>query len=251
LAFSWPNLQFVVYSGDYDATKEQILLKAKQRFGITVDPKNVPILVDLEQTYILRFTLYWQTLAGFVLGLEALLKLNPEVFIDSMGYALTLPLFRWIAGSRVAAYVHYPTISHDMIDLVSRRERAYNNADIIVQNNLLSHAKLLYYRLFAFFYGLCGQAAEIVMVNGSWTGGHIRRLWRCQDAKVVFPPCDVAAFLALEQIAEARFAEDNVLRILSIGQIRPEKNHKMQLEVARMVKKKLAEHNDKIQVSMS
>ncbi|KAK6037860.1 hypothetical protein COOONC_24636 [Cooperia oncophora] len=85
----------------------------------------------------------------------------------------------------------------------------------------------------------------------SWTGGHIRRLWRCQDAKVVFPPCDVAAFLALEQIAEARFAEDNVLRILSIGQIRPEKNHKMQLEVARMVKKKLAEHNDKIQVSMS
>ncbi|PIO74380.1 hypothetical protein TELCIR_03617 [Teladorsagia circumcincta] len=91
-----------------------------------------------------------------------------------------------------------------MIDLVSRRERTYNNADIIVQNNLLSHAKLLYYRLFAFFYGLCGQAAEVVMVNGSWTGGHIRRLWHCQDVKVVFPPCDVAAFLALEQIAEAR-----------------------------------------------
>lgn len=34
-------MRYVVYSGDYEATKEQILLKAKQRFGITIDPKNV------------------------------------------------------------------------------------------------------------------------------------------------------------------------------------------------------------------
>ncbi|PIO59263.1 hypothetical protein TELCIR_19280, partial [Teladorsagia circumcincta] len=139
----WPHLQLIVYSGDYDATKEQILLKAKQRFGITVDPKNEllskSVLFRLrrlvEADLYPRFTLLLQTLAGFILGVEALLKFNPEVFIDSMGYALTLPLFR--------------------------------------------------------------------------------------------------------------FAEDNVLRILSIGQIRPEKNHKMQLEVVRMVMKKLAESNDR------
>lgn len=40
------------------------------------------------------FTLAAQTMAGFVLGFEALLKLNPSVFIDTMGYSLTLPLFR-------------------------------------------------------------------------------------------------------------------------------------------------------------
>ncbi|XGW18030.1 hypothetical protein V3C99_002548 [Haemonchus contortus] len=252
----WPDVEFFVYSGDYDSTKEQILLKAKQRFGITVNPKNVHFIFLrlrrlVEADLYPRFTLLLQTLAGFILGFEALLKLNPEVFIDSMGYALTLPLFRWIAGSRVAAYVHYPTISHDMIDLVSRRERAYNNADLIVQNNLLSHAKLLYYRIFAFFYGLCGRATEVVMVNGSWTGGHIRRLWHCPDAKVVFPPCDVTAFLALEQVAEERFAKDNVLRILSIGQIRPEKNHKMQLEVIRMLKEELAKRNNNIKVELT
>ncbi|VDO50634.1 unnamed protein product [Haemonchus placei] len=249
----WPDVEFFVYSGDYDSTKEQILLKAKQRFGITVNPKNVHFIFLrlrrlVEADLYPRFTLLLQTLAGFILGFEALLKLNPEVFIDSMGYALTLPLFRWIAGSRVAAYVHYPTISHDMIDLVSRRERTYNNADLIVQNNLLSHAKLLYYRIFAFFYGLCGRATEVVMVNGSWTGGHIRRLWHCPDAKVVFPPCDVTAFLALEQVAEERLVHHNVLRILSIGQIRPEKNHKMQLEVIRMLKEELAKRNNNIKV---
>lgn len=45
------------------------------------------------------------------MGCEALWKANPEVFIDSMGYPFTLPLFRWIAGSKVACYVHYPTIT--------------------------------------------------------------------------------------------------------------------------------------------
>ncbi|VDO76030.1 unnamed protein product, partial [Heligmosomoides polygyrus] len=250
----WPHIQLIIFSGDYDATKEQILLKGKQRFGITVDPRNVHFVFLrlrrlVEADLYPCFTLAAQTMAGFVLGFEALLKLNPSVFIDTMGYSLTLPLFRWIGGSRVATYVHYPTISHDMIDLVSRRERSYNNADLIVQNNLLSHAKLLYYRIFAFFYGLAGRAAEVVLVNGSWTSGHIKRVWHCENAKIVFPPCDVSAFLALEQVAETRFAEDKVVRVLSIGQIRPEKNHKMQLEVIRFVMKKLTERNDGTKVS--
>jgi alpha-1,2-mannosyltransferase len=34
----------------------------------------------------------------------------PEVYIDSMGYAFTLPLFRYIGASRTGVYVHYPTI---------------------------------------------------------------------------------------------------------------------------------------------
>ncbi|RCN48017.1 hypothetical protein ANCCAN_05956 [Ancylostoma caninum] len=259
--FMYPHLQYVIYSGDYEATKEQILLKAKQRFGITIDPRNVRFVFLrlrrlVEADIYPRFTLVAQTLGGLVLGFEALLKLNPTIFIDSMGYSLTLPLFRWIAGSKVAAYVHYPTIScvhtiflSDMIDLVSRREQSYNNADFIVQSNILSHAKLAYYRLFAFFYGLAGQAAEVIMVNGSWTGGHIRRIWRRNDVSIVFPPCDVSSFLTLEQNAEDKFAEDKTVRIMSIGQIRPEKNHRMQLEVLRMVKKELEKRGDGTEVS--
>ncbi|EYC21119.1 hypothetical protein Y032_0020g230 [Ancylostoma ceylanicum] len=137
-----------------------------------------------------------------------------------------------------------------MIDLVSRREQSYNNADFIVQSNILSHAKLAYYRLFAFFYGLAGQAAEVVMVNGSWTGGHIKRIWRRNDVSIVFPPCDVSSFLTLEQNAEDKFAEDRIVRIMSIGQIRPEKNHRMQIEVLRMVKKELEKRGDGTEESL-
>ncbi|KAL6727048.1 hypothetical protein Aduo_008963 [Ancylostoma duodenale] len=138
-----------------------------------------------------------------------------------------------------------------MIDLVSRREQSYNNADFIVQSNILSHAKLAYYRLFAFFYGLAGQAAEVIMVNGSWTGGHIRRIWRRNDVSVVFPPCDVSSFLTLEQNAEDKFADDKIVRIMSIGQIRPEKNHRMQIEVLRMVKKEVEKRGDGTEVELT
>lgn len=44
------------------------------------------------------------------LGWDALRKFVPDVYIDSMGYAFTLPMFKYLGGCSVAAYVHYPTI---------------------------------------------------------------------------------------------------------------------------------------------
>ena len=40
-----------------------------------------------------------------------------QTFIDSSGWAFSFPLAR-LAGSRVAAYVHYPTVSADMLKRV-------------------------------------------------------------------------------------------------------------------------------------
>jgi alpha-1,2-mannosyltransferase len=52
-----------------------------------------------------------QSLGSIVLGMEAFAALVPDVYCDSMGYAFTLPLFRWFGGCKsVLAYVHYPTI---------------------------------------------------------------------------------------------------------------------------------------------
>ena len=52
------------------------------------------------------------------------------MFIDTTGWAFCYPL-AWLAGSRVAAYVHYPTISSDMLRRVWRGTATYNNnADI-------------------------------------------------------------------------------------------------------------------------
>jgi alpha-1,2-mannosyltransferase len=77
-----------------------------------------------------------------------------------MGYAFGYWLVRVFGGCKVGSYVHYPTVSTDMIGRVS------------------SVHKMLYYRAFAWLYGFMGGGAHAVMVNSSWTEAHIRSLWR-------------------------------------------------------------------------
>ena len=65
--------------------------------------------------------------------------------IDSMGYSFTYPLFR-LAGCRVGCYIHYPTISTDMLEKVQSRRADFNNSATIAKNPILSYGKLVYYR---------------------------------------------------------------------------------------------------------
>uniref|UniRef100_A0A914XBY7 GDP-Man:Man(3)GlcNAc(2)-PP-Dol alpha-1,2-mannosyltransferase n=1 Tax=Plectus sambesii TaxID=2011161 RepID=A0A914XBY7_9BILA len=247
--FAKENYKYVVYTGDTDANPREIVEKAQKRFNVVVDASSVHFVYLhwrglLEAERYPRFTLLCQTLAGFVVGLEALWRLNPAIFVDSMGYPLTLPLFRWFAGASVACYVHYPTISTDMIGVVQERRGTFNNAQWIAQSTVLSRGKLLYYRLFALLYKLCGKAADVIMVNSTWTFGHIAELWaRPGDTNIVYPPCDVDTFCKLNLRAEQLRP---VVKILSIGQIRPEKNHRLQLESFALLKKELASRKSDI-----
>lgn len=239
----FPDLKYYVYSGDTDATKEQILLKARQRFGIELDPTNVHFVYLqfrslVEARHYPRFTMLFQALAGWILALEGWFRMVPEIFIDSMGYPLSLPVFR-LAGSKVVAYVHYPTISCDMLDVVETRQHTFNNSSTIAQSNLLSWAKLAYYRLFARLYWIAGKTAHVVMVNGSWTRRHIADIWSRGDVSVVYPPCDVDEFMKIESVAERILEEKKIVRLLSVGQIRPEKNHRLQLEVLKDIREPL------------
>lgn len=66
-----------------------------------------------------------------------------------MGYAFTLPLFKYFGGCKVGCYVHYPTISTDMLKRVKSRTYAHNNRNIVAKNPFLTWIKLTYYRIFA------------------------------------------------------------------------------------------------------
>lgn len=143
--------------------------------------------------------------------------------MDTTGWAVPYPIV-WLAGARVAAYVHYPTISTDMLACVRRRDAAFNNAADVSASGARTLAKLLYYRAFAVLYGFCGLFPEAVMVNSSWTLGHIRQLWwrRWRSAPhIVYPPCDVS-HLAELPLARAR----GETHLCSIAQFRPEKDHR-------------------------
>jgi len=237
----FPNAQFVVYTGDLHVTGEQILDKAQKRFQIQdmqwmKDPdKGIKFIylkkrVWVEAKTYPRFTLLGQSLGSICLAWEALMNCCPDVFIDTTGYAFTLPVFKNIGKCNVACYVHYPTISSDMLRLVRNRSSTYNNTSEISKSWLLSSVKLQYYKIFAFLYKTAGNYSDVTMVNSSWTEGHISDLWNLRQNNVykVFPPCDNTEFLKIQRQFQDNYNTEQI-NVISVGQFRPEKDHALQI----------------------
>eukprot|EP00455_Lapot_gusevi_P047834 TRINITY_DN6532_c0_g2_i4.p1 TRINITY_DN6532_c0_g2~~TRINITY_DN6532_c0_g2_i4.p1 ORF type:complete len:496 (-),score=118.00 TRINITY_DN6532_c0_g2_i4:86-1573(-) len=217
----------VVYTGD-PVPSNYILEKARKQFGITFDlPISFVFLqhrawVGAERWP--RFTLLGQSLGSVVLAVEALLKVTPDIFFDTTGYAFTYPLARVWFGCRVACYVHYPTISTDMLNKVQQRRPGYNNSDYVATSAVASTSKVIYYRAFAFLYGLVGKFASLVLVNSTWTLNHINSIWGVPSrTRIVYPPCPCQDLAALPIDSQRHPL------IISVGQFRPEKDHELQL----------------------
>ena len=136
---------------------------------------------------------------------------------------------RYVGGCRTGCYVHYPTISTDMLDRVLQRHVDYNNSARVSNSATLSRLKLAYYRLFAWAYGVAGRRSDLILVNSSWTYGHILSLWKAPERTfVVYPPCDVAEFLTVPLDAR-QMGGSQTRMIVSVSQFRPEKDHRLQL----------------------
>ena len=224
-------MRCVVYTGDTDSTGDKIIAKARERFNIVL-PRRIDFVFLNRRNWVEAepypyFTMLCQSLGSVVLGWEAMMKFVPDVFIDTMGYAFTLPLFKYIGGCSVGCYVHYPTISTDMLKRVSQRTGIYNNPSFVSRSPILSSLKVIYYRLFAYAYGLAGARSEVVMVNSTWTQNHILSLWQAYNRTfVVYPPCDTKEFLSIQLTDKSQ----KVQSIVSIAQFRPEKDHPLQIK---------------------
>lgn len=111
----------------------------------------------------------------------------------------------------------------------------FNNADYITNNPILSAIKVVYYCIFALLYGLAGSCSDVIMVNSTWTLGHILALWRAPNrTSVIYPPCDVQAFLEVP-LEEEEDKDDGrkCHSIVSVAQFRPEKDHQLQIRAFR------------------
>lgn len=65
------------------------------------------------------------------------------------------------------------------------------------------------------------------MVNSSWTEGHINSIWKCPlKTHRVYPPCDVEHLTKLPLQSDD---QKDSIRIISLGQFRPEKDHPLML----------------------
>ncbi|WWC67918.1 uncharacterized protein I206_101836 [Kwoniella pini CBS 10737] len=258
------NALVLVYSGDYPAaSKEDILGRAKDRFSIEIDASRLhfvplPSRFLVSGNYWKRFTLLNQSLGSIYLVYEGLCGkdgLWGDVFIDSMGHGFTFPTVRFLTGPQtvIGAYIHYPTVSTDMVKRVRARSEGVENAGAS-KSWIKTQIKLIYYQIFTNLYSISLLFPEHIMTNSSWTQAHVQSLlakarksfWasvllkdemtiqkreergeikkedraRCE---VVYPPCDTKEFVKLGSL-DKRKSE-----IVSLAQFRPEKEHSKQL----------------------
>jgi alpha-1,2-mannosyltransferase len=147
-----------------------------------------------------------QSLGSLILAYEAISSFVPDVFIDTMGYAFTLPFVSSVLEIPTAAYIHYPTISTDMLGRLPG----------------VSIAKNIYWRLFAFAYGYVCKQMDVLITNSSWTCQHMEHLTGKKSSngeiRVIFPPCDTKALTNLTLISREKL-------IVYVAQFRPEKDH--------------------------
>ncbi|KAG5868191.1 hypothetical protein JTB14_030264 [Gonioctena quinquepunctata] len=225
----YPKAEFYIYTGDVEVTAIEILDKVRNRLNVEVD-KNVKFIYLQRRKWVEGeqypfFTLLGQALGSIYLGYEALVQLNPDIFIDTTGFTFTLPLFKYIGGCKTGCYIHYPTITNEMLKRVSNRQAIYNNRGVIARSPVLTMGKLLYYHVFAWAYSLAGQASDITLVNSTFTMEHLNTLWN-RPLHLVYPPCETDH---LKKLSCNSSRPQNV-RIMSLAQFRPEKDHPLQLQ---------------------
>ncbi|KAL0227396.1 hypothetical protein P9112_014720 [Eukaryota sp. TZLM1-RC] len=230
-----PKLKIYVYTGrSCGETPTSILTKAQSSFGVKLSPVNFIFIKSrtlLDPKLYPFFTLLFQSFASLLVGLECLLRFVPSYYIDTMGSAFTYPLFRVFGGSNVACYVHYPIITSEMVTRIKSRRQLYNNRNWVANSKLLTLIKILYYRLFSFFYLFVSKFTSVVMVNSTWTYNHITQLWNRDDVLIVYPPCDTRAMKRLPLAPR-----ENV--VVAVAQFRPEKNHFLMLDAWKFMMEK-------------
>lgn len=234
------------------ASKEEILRKANDRFGIPLHEAQYASRIAflplqsrglVADGYWKRLTMLGQSLGGAILAKEACEELIPDIFIDTMGYAFSFPVVRLFTQrqrngrtsrrTRIGAYIHYPTISTDMLRRVANREAGHTNEAKVSSSWWRSRVKLVYYRLFARIYTWALRKADVLVVNGTWTCNHINSLLSRQAAQIVYPPCDVSTLAALP------LDGPRSRTLISLAQFRPEKEHATQIKIlAKLFEKK-------------
>jgi alpha-1,2-mannosyltransferase len=238
----WPEAVCVVYTGDHDVDKAAILKRVKDRFNIHLHPPTVHFLYLTTRHWVLastwpRFTLLGQSVGSVILAYDAFSLLVPDIFIDTMGYAFSLALCSWFFPDvPTGAYVHYPTISTDMLESLQAGGQGVNAGTGTGYRGL---AKKKYWQLFAKLYSKVGSTIDIVMTNSTWTQSHIQSLWGAyrqnrrqlvnKDINVVFPPVAVEDVTEAVEVSEASEKKRGPY-LLYIAQFRPEKNHQLILE---------------------
>ncbi|XP_066251818.1 GDP-Man:Man(3)GlcNAc(2)-PP-Dol alpha-1,2-mannosyltransferase [Euwallacea similis] len=226
----YPQATFYIYTGDIEFSPLEIKRKVKNSLNVEIHSDQLKFVYLTKRKWVEAcmypiFTLLGQILGSVYLSLEAISKINPDIFIDTAGFTFSLPLFKFLGGCKTGCYVHYPIITKEMLRRVQSRRNIYNNRNFITKSSTLTYTKLVYYHFIAWLYDLVGNCSDATLVNSTFTLENLQILWNT-PISLVYPPCEVDHLKKIQRKPE----KPSKIRILSLAQFRPEKDHPLQLQ---------------------
>ncbi|SCV00970.1 LAME_0G13168g1_1 [Lachancea meyersii CBS 8951] len=215
-----PNCVTAIYTGDNESSGSDILANVAKRFGYQLDSSRV-VFIYLKSRHWVdpqtwpRLTLLGQALGSVILTIEALYRMTPDMWCETMGYPFSYPIVKWIARIPVITYTHYPIISSDMLDKLALMPG--------FRKSLRLRLKYLYWKSFMMLYRSTGRYVDIANTNSTWTQNHIKKIWLNCDERIIYPPCSTENLVFEEDTI--KWSREN--QAVIIAQFRPEKRHSL------------------------
>jgi alpha-1,2-mannosyltransferase len=215
---------------------ERIMSNLESRFEIKLrENPNLDIeIIRLKKANLIRpqnfMTMILQILGQMVFAFEILTKVHSDVIIDTTGMPFTYWVFSLIGGTRVIAYVHYPFISEDMIADIQSGVDGVHSRGFLSKLPGFKKFKIFYYKLILALYRWNGKFVAFQMSNSTWTFSHMKKIWPEVKREKLYPPCSTELYKSTTDSSK----RSNI--IVSFAQFRPEKRHKMQVNIFHKVK---------------
>lgn len=215
----------------------QILKKAEEKFKVEeLDHKRIIFIylrkysAWIDSNFWPNVTLLGQLIGSFMLSMEALYELTPDIWIDTMGLPGSYIAVSWILNLPILSYVHYPIIQDEMFSKLKFQK--FSLAEFAKFKFTISDVrqalKLVYWSILYYFYAYLGSLVNLALTNGSWTYDHIANIWGNSSRndtriEILYPPCGT------EKLVKSHSEGIRKNTILYIAQFRAEKRHSLVL----------------------
>lgn len=206
------KFKIAIYTGDTDIKPEDIIERVKFKFGIDLDIKKICFIylkgrhrVEGKSWPVL--TLLLQAISSIFLLKDAISKLPPDCFIDTMGYPFVYPVMKFLYDIPIVSYTHYPIIQRDMLSMN------------------IPFLKRLYWLFLYSWYKFCGYSVDHSIVNSTWTKNHMDSIWKMTTNSIVYPPC-----LSAADTSPLPTDHKKKWQCVLVAQYRPEKRHELAIK---------------------
>jgi len=243
---------------------EDLLAKLKERFSINLSKrseavKQIEMIEFKSAKYLSPFpfcTMLLQIVFQMIFAFEVCSRVFSDAIIDTTGLPFAYSILGFIGNhSNLGAYVHYPFISEEMIANVKSGKDGVHSQPFIAKFRFYKKIKLPYYSLILKLYEFNCKFLKFIFSNSTWTSSHMHSIVPEIPNEILYPPCSIGFYrnnnIQYNNIHNNKnLINENFMRkenvIVSFAQFRPEKNHKMQIDILRKVREQLPNYDVKL-----